>query len=449
MFEDLRDFLKSLEERGMLIKLKDELSAEFEAAAAIRSADKLGKAILIEKIKGHHVPVAANILCRRQFLAHAMGIDGDVTEEYIRRCQEKIKPKAVSSAPFKEVVIKDKINLAGAMPLLTHHALDAGPYISCGVAVSKDPETGLRGMGIYRIQVRSKDEISIYIASPPLSDFLKKAEERGQPLPIAIAIGLEPLNYISSVAVAPPGADKFEIAGALRKRPVELARCETVDLEVYAEAEFIIEGHVQPRARVKDGPFGESTGYYLTTQSPLVKLTAVCHRKSPIYLALVPFCEENTLLMGITREADILGKLRDKFPSVRKFHLTPRSVGTIAIIQAEKRSEAEARAILEEVLANNIMVKTAILVDSDVDPYDIGEIQWALCTRFQPKSDILIKEGLPAWTIDPSATEGGLTSKLGIDATAPLSRKEAFERIEIPAGAAARGEAAVARALQG
>lgn len=449
MFNDLGSFLKSIEGKGMLIRVKDELSAKFEAAAAIRYADKHGKAILIEKIKGHKVPVVANILCRREFLAHAMGVDGDVTEEFIKRCEKTIKPKVVSGAPFKEVVIKDRIDLYSAMPLLTHHALDAGPYISCGVAVSKDPDTGLRGMGIYRIQVRSKDEISIYIASAPLIDFLKKAEDRGQPLPIAIAVGLEPLNYISSVAVAPPGGDKFEVAGALRKRPVELARCETVDLEVYADAEFVIEGLVQPGARVKDGPFGESTGYYLTTQSPLVKVTAICHKKNPLYLALVPFCEENTLLMGITREVELLGKLRAKFPCVRKFHLTPRSVGTIAIIQAEKRSDAEARAILEEVLASNIMVKTAIVVDTDVDPYDFGEIQWALCTRFQPKSDIIIKENLPSWGIDPSATEGGLTSKIGIDATKPLAKKEAFERIEIPAEAVKKGEAAVARALKG
>lgn len=439
MFDDLQSFVRHLDEKGRLLTISEELSPRYEAAAVVREVDRrLGKAVLFRRLTGAAVPVVANILCRRDMLALAMGTEGDVTQEYIARRRNLLAPVTVANPPCQEIVHEGPIDLMKLLPLLTHHERDVSPYLSSAISLAQDPATGERGMGIHRVQVRGPNEVAIFYSNPPVGRFLKEYDERNERMEIALAVGLDPLSFFGSVVPLSEGGDKFPIIGALRGRPVEIARATSVNLDVFAHAEIILEGYVQPKVRVTDGPFGESTGYYITTQSALATITRVTHRRAPMYHALVPFAEENTLLMAIPSEADGLIALQAKFPNVRALCLTPKSVCMLAVVQVEQQSKEQNRAIIEEVLRTQRMVKTCILVDTDVDPYDMGDVQWAMSTRSQPAEAAIVLDNLPGFVIDPSVRAGVLTSKLGFDATRPRGAGPAFEKIEIPAAARQR-----------
>lgn len=438
MFQDLLSFIDHLDARGRLVTIDDELSPEFEIAAVVREVDRrAGKAVLCRRVKGSSMPVVGNILGRRENIALAMEIDGDVTHEYIKRRSNPIPPVVVDSPPCQEVVHDGPIDLAKLLPILTHHERDTGPYLSSGISHAHHPVTGERGMGIHRVQIRGADEVAIFYSSPPLGRYLLDYDERNERMEIAIALGLEPMSYFGSVVPFDhiPGGDKFPVIGGLRGQAVEIAKATSVDVDVFANAEIILEGYVEPNVRLEDGPFGESTGYYITTQSASAKITRVTHRREPIYQALVPFAEENTVLMEIPSEADGLTDLQQHFPNVRKLHLTPKSVCMVAIVQVECTSIKNNRAIIEHVLNTQSMVKTCILVDTDVDPYDFGDVQWALSTRYQPAKDVIVRRDLPGFTIDPSVLPDVKTSKLGIDASRPRRGGPIFEKIEIPKAA--------------
>ncbi|MFC1951486.1 UbiD family decarboxylase domain-containing protein [Chloroflexota bacterium] len=215
-FQDLSSFLEELEARDELIRVSEPLSARHEAAAAIKMmAKKQGKALLMDNIKGYSIPVIGNLLGTTRRLAIALGVDeNDLPAAYLERRNKPIKPMMVTEAPVQEVVIDGEIDILLTMPVLTHYLKDAAPYFTCAFVVARDPVTGVHGLGIHRIQVKGKDTLGISFASPPLSDFLAKAEQQGKPLEIAIVSGADPIMHFTSPQYALPGVDKYEISPA-------------------------------------------------------------------------------------------------------------------------------------------------------------------------------------------------------------------------------------------
>lgn len=428
-----RNFLERLEERGELVRIKEELDPRYELAAAMRYMEK--KVPFFEKVKGYSVPVVGNLLSNRQRLALALGInpDADVTGEFLKRTKKMVPPVQVASGPVREVT-EVRPDILGVIPVLTHHEKDASPYFSSAVTIARDPETGIRGMGIHRIQVKATNRVGIFLGSPPLSEFLRKAEIRGEDLPVAIVIGMDPLTWFASVAYAPYGIDKMGIAGALRGQPVELAPAPVTGLEVPAEAEFLLEGRVLAGVRELDGPFGESNGVYLAYDNPVVQIEAIHHRTNPIYHALLPFNPEESVLIGVSWEAQTLKVLQADFPMVVKMHLDVHD-WTRAIIQVSEMGQNEIKKFIEHVLENYPYVKQLVVVDTDINVYDPMEVAFALATRMQPAADIIIKTNLPSSALDPSTefNEGRFFgSKIGFDATIPGRDKVKFEKISIP-----------------
>lgn len=432
MFNDLREFVSQLEKAGELIRIKEPLSPRHEIGATIKAFDKTtGSAVFFEAVTGYQTPVVGNILSTRKKLALALGTNRDVVEEYLRRSQTPIKPKVVKKAPVKEVIIGSNINILRAMPVLIHHQKDVDPYLTSAVTIAKDPETGIRGMGIHRVQIKDRNTVGIFLGTPPLSEFLRKAEERDQPLEIAIAVGMDPITWFSSVIWAPKGIDKFDIAGGLARKAIRLVRCESVDVEVPATAEFVLEGKVLPHVRKREGPFGESTGYYFTYDNPVAKIDVITHRKDPVYHALMTWTSEESVLVGVSWEAENLRAVQKVFPFVRAIRLTPSSLGAHAVVQIEKRSEQDGRQVADHLLSDH-HVKMVIVVDTDVDCSDLGEVEWALATRFQADKDTVIKTGMRGSAIDPSTGAGRMTAKLGLDATKTLGEDAKFEKIALP-----------------
>ena len=442
-FPDLRSFLAELEAAGELVRVSQELSARHEAATAIKMVEKKqGKAVLMDNIKGYDVPVVGNLMGSAKRLAIALGVDEkDLPATYLERRNKPVKPKMVTEAPVQEVVIDSEVDISKTMPVLTHHQRDASPYITCAFVVAKDPETGIRGLGIHRIQVKGKDTLGIFLASPPMSSFLAKAEERDEPLEIAIVSGADPIMFFASPLSVSPGVDKYDIAGGLAESPIELVRGKSVDVEVPTHAQFVLEGFVIPRRREREGPLGESTGYYLTYDNPIAKIKVITHRKNPVYHALMPFGAESKTLLLTPMQIDAAVWLKSMVPSVCQAHCP--AFGVI-YVQIEKQKDEEVKAVIDALFSRTgtPYAKFVVVIDTDVDVSDPEDIAWALGSRVRPEKDIMIESDMPGFIIDPSTTDSEemvelgrritRTAKIGIDATKPLAERNKYEKIDVP-----------------
>jgi len=430
----LRDFLIFLKKEEDLIEIEKELSPSFEIPAALQYIySRRNEAVLFKKVKGYPaISIVGNLLGHKRRLAQCFNCKPDqIVEEYLKRRKSPIKPRIVESGPVKDAVIRD-VDILKVLPVATHHEKDEGPYITCGITIAKHPETGIRGMGVHRIQVKGKNKIGIFLATPPLSEFLRVSEEKNTPLEIATFIGADPITFFSSVTRAPEGIDKFDIAGGLLKNPVDLVKTESGNLEVPAHAEIVLEGQILAGQREKEGPFGESTGYYFTYENPVAEINCITHRKNPIYQTLLSFSSEEDVLLNISWESEFLRTVQQKFPQVKKIHLNPSCLGTSAVVQIANDEDGLSNKIIYEFFNINPFVKILVIVDEDVNPEDPEEVNWAIATRLRPDSDIIVTPDLPGMPIDPSIGENGLVAKLGIDATKPARDRKRFEKIELP-----------------
>lgn len=428
-FESLIAYLDYLHGKGELLTLHEELSPRHEIAAVLSWMDKHdGRAICFARVSGYRMPVAGNLFGTRKRIEEILNLGGDLAEGYAAKLRALVEPRLVERAPVHEVDYED-LGLLDVLPALTHHAGDAGPYLTTAVMVAKSPSQGYRSAGLHRVQIQGPREVGIFLASGPLSVFFKEAEAVGRALEFALVIGPSPAVFLASIAQVPEGRDKLELAGALLGFPVELVRGKEVDLEYPAEAQLVLEGELFPNRRRKEGPFGESTGYYLTYDNPTGVIKAIYSRSSPVYHALQTFTRENTALLSVLWEASELGRLKKAIPSVRRGRLFG-SIGEQAVLQVRDAGGAQAKEIIRVVLEEYPYIKGVILVDEDVDIDSEQEIWWALGTRFQPDRDLVILSGLAGGPIDPSAEKGFATSKWGCDCT-KHGERERFQKIEI------------------
>lgn len=431
-YQDLQSFLKHLEETGgELIRITEELSPCLELAAVLkRLGAEDGPAVLFERISGFKdFQVAGNVLGTKKRLAMAMGVaEADLEEEYLERRQRLLDPERVKTGPVKEVIKKKDLDLTKDIPNVVHHAKDAGGYFSAGVLITKDIETGVQSMGIHRLQIQGKDRLGVLLHSPPLSEYFAKAEAAGKPLDCAVACGVDPNILSAAVAKGGMTTDKMALAGGLSAEPVKVVRGETVDINVPAFAEVVVEGRLLPNVRVEEGPFGESTGYYLTYQSPVIEVTAITRRKKAIFEIIEPWGREGEVLGYLGYGSEMVRQLKELVPNMVAFHLIPHTCSSHAVASVNDRGRRDARRLLYLILTLFPGVKKATVVDTDVNIYDPYEVEWALATRFQADRDLIVLHDVPGLGIDPSSRKGR-SSKIGMDATIPGDEPEKFEKI--------------------
>jgi 2,5-furandicarboxylate decarboxylase 1 len=433
---DLRAFLDGLGED--LIRVREPLDARFEVAAFLAEAQKSGRAVLFEEVSGRPGQrIAGNLLASRRLAARALGTSEEgLTAAYVERSAQRRPAVPAREAPVQAVVHRDPADVAELLPLLTHYERDAAPFLTCGVVLARDPATGRCGMGIHRMMFKGGRRFGILLANPPLSEFLARAESRGRPLEVAVALGVDPAMLIAAVVkTGPLGPDKMEVAGGLRGAPVELARAITVALDVPARAEVILEGRILPGVREEEGPFGENTGYYFSNVSPVVEASAVTHREDFIFPALVPWTADVDTLLALAGGAELLGQLKGLVRGVVDLDIVPGTCSFAAVIAVKDCPAHEVRRLIHLALNLDRRLKSVTVVDDDVDIRNPREVAWALATRFQPARDTVLLEGLEGYVIDPSAA-GASGSKMGFDATRGAGA--GFERVTIPAAAAAR-----------
>ncbi|TRZ90621.1 UbiD family decarboxylase [bacterium] len=433
--ENFRSWIETWEKKGWLTRVRKPVEARYTLGGITRKLGK-EKAVLFEQVSGYATPLATNFIFSREALAASLGMEEEDLILRFQSAMEKPHPcEVMEKAHFQENVLTRQLNPLKLFPIPTYHERDAGPYITGGILVVKDPETGIRNASIHRIRVFEDGVMSLLILPRHLDLCLQKFIRMKRPLEVAVAIGVDPFTLLSSQAILPFGVDELEVANAMREgSPLKLARCATVDLEVPVDSEIVLEGVIDTFDTRVEGPFGEFPRYYSPAAArPTFKLSAICHRDKPVYYSILPAAREHLLLGAIPREASILTDIQRAVPSVKAVHLTYG--GTCRyhlIISLTKRNEGEARTAMLAAMVNNADIKHVVVVDEDIDIFDMEQVEWALATRFQGDRDLVVIPQIQISTLDPSSA-AGLGTKMGMDATAPVgSLEHAFKPITIP-----------------
>ncbi|MFH1123316.1 MAG: UbiD family decarboxylase [Pseudomonadota bacterium] len=429
MQEDMRYWIELLQKSDRLLSIKREVDPELEIPAVMRAAEKVKKCVLFENVKGSKFRLANNLLASRDVLALLFGEAPErVVHEWIKRSATPMEPRLLKSGPVKEVVKKGPEVDLQELPIVTHCSKDAGPYITAGLVICRDPDTGIRNVSINRMQVKGKDKLGIRMLAPQhLGVAYDKCEKRGKNLKVAVAIGNHPFEMLSAATTVAYGVDEFSLSGALRKEPLEVVRGETVDLEVPAGAEFVLEGEVLAGVRESEGPFGDFMQYYVPVmENHILRVKAITHRKEAIYQTIQASSVEDTHLLALSREARVYEAV-SKVADIQAVCLVPTILG--CTISIRKRFEGEPKNVAAAAFGASSWLKCCVVVDHDVDVFDMNDVWWAMATRSRPDQGLLLMTHALGFPRDPYNLH---RSKLGIDATAPLNQWDEFERKAIP-----------------
>jgi UbiD family decarboxylase len=439
--QSLRGFVEQTEkiDPANVLRIKEPVSQQLEMTATVFELDRLNKSpiVIFEKVAGFDMPVVTNVAGNRQLLAGCLGTTVEnLPTAFRERCQKYIPSEIVSKPAWDEVVFEgDEVDLT-RLPIPFQFTVDAAPYITAGQLTARDPETGVDTTGFHRLMLKSKNRLGVSLHSRRrMYEYHRRAEARGQSLPAAIVIGTHPLHYMGSMVYAyPPNVRKFDIVGGLFGEPYRLARCGIEDIEVPASAEIIIEGEILAGVHEPEGPFGEFTGYasFRSTQNVFVAKRVRMRRDAWFHSVVSGMSRDHILISCITREGEILNALKRNLPNVRAVHVPHKTCGAfLAIVSMKKIAEGEPKMAMLTALGTELYTKQVIVVDEDVDIYDMEDVMWAIVTRVKAEKDILMVPGVKSAIIDPTSDPTTFTvTKMGIDATAPIN-EEFAQRLTI------------------
>ena len=422
----LRGWLERLEASGRLARARPGIPLRFTLAALAKRLDGRQATFFPEPAadgRRHRIPVVSGLVSARAWIAEALGTnEAGLLDRYRRAIERPLPCEEIegSAAPAQEEVLRD-VDLERDLPIPIHNEHDSGAYVTAGLVIAANPETGDQNVSINRLQVSGPDRLGILMLPRDLHRFYDAAEARGEALPVAVAVGVDPATLLASQAIVPLNADELEVAGALHGSPLEVVRCVTNPVKAPAHAEIVIEGRLLPHEREREGPFGEFPRYYGPAgDRQVLMVDAVTRRRDAIFHTIVPAAMEHLLLGAIPREASLLSLLRRSFPSVLDVHL---SVGGVCryhlYVRIRKRWDGEPRNVMMGAFAGHADVKQVVVVDEDVDVHDPRAVEWAVATRFQAGEDLMVVPGAQGSRLDPSA-RAGRVDKMGLDATRPL-----------------------------
>ena len=433
-YQDFRQFLDVLHEKGELVEVNRHIALS-DVGKALKQAYQKGRPAVCFNVNGTEFPLVCGVYSDRTKAVLAFQADDkSLLQKVLTGLDHPIAPIILrGNAPCQEVVINgDDIDI-NRFPIPTYSPKDGGPYITAGIVVSKDPETGVPDLGHYRFLILGNDTFSF--SAQPFHRFgknLSKCQKLGVTPKAALVIGVDPvLAYTCQVQVHDQTND-WEVAGGLRGAPVELARCKTCDIEVPACAEVVIEFEVDLDKTVMEGPLGEYTGYYTPASlKPVARITAITHRKKPIFQGLLTGkpVTENHILKQIPFEASFLKTLKQQFPTIEAISVRASAgVSFYVVISMQQRFASEARQVILAAISSNIRPKWVIVVDPDIDVHSSSEVEWAMAFRTQPQRDVIIVDQVPAGPSDPSIDDPTkprplrTASSIGVDATKPYGK---------------------------
>lgn len=437
MNPDLRSFISQVSQviPSDILTVKEPLSLVYEPTAFVLELARMGKSplVIFENLNGASFHVVTNVFGMRRRCALALGTtEGNLMREWLTLSGRAIPPLSVKESPVKECIrLGEDVDL-GALPVPTHFQEDAGPYITAGIVVAKDPDTGVRNGSIHRCQIKGGNTLGISLHSRRhLWDYQRRAEAKGKNLEVAVVIGCHPLiTFGAGLWKGPREVDEYHVAGGFLGEPLEVVPCETVDLDVPAQSEIILEGEILAGVREDEGPFGEITGYasYNSTRH-VMKVKAVTHRRDAIFQDIVPgHSREHNNLVAVPGEPRLLEVLLKVVPTVRDV-----AYGTCRFhcyVSMQKIAEGQPKTAMFAALAEDTSLKLVVVVDEDIDVHYEEEVLLAIATRMQADRGVFVIPGCMGSMLDPSA-KAGFTAKMGIDATRPMDGWKAI-RCTVP-----------------
>lgn len=407
-----------------IIKITDEVSTEYEISKILREYPK--DTVIVENVKGYDIPVVTGICNTREKIANSINCEvSEITERIIDAMENPVKiDKFTDFSDYNNLEVDlDKI------PILTHYKRDGGAYITAGVVFARDPKTGIQNASIHRMMVLDNKRLVIRIVPRNLYTYFQNAQEAGEDLDIAIAIGMDPAILLASTTSIPIDYNEMEVANAFKNGKLELIKCG--DLEI-PQADIILEGKISVTETVAEGPFVDLTDTYdIIRDQPIINLEKMHIKKdNPYYHAIVPAGFEHKLLQGLPQEPRIYKAVKNAVPTVENVVLTEGGCCWLhAVVSINKQTEGDGKNAIMAALSAHPSLKHCVAVDTDVNIFDAEDVEYAIATRVKGDRDIMIVPNVRGSSLDPVAESDGTTTKIGVDATKSLKTLEKFERV--------------------
>ena len=428
--QSIRGFLTMVERDfpEEIVRIGEPVRRELDITSTVFELERAGRSpiVIFERVEGFEMPVVTNLAGNRRLIAAAMGVEPSALATTFReRCRNYRPVERVDRAPWQEVLIEgDALDLTN-LPIPVHFAVDAAPYITAGQICARDPETGVDTTGFHRLMLKGHNRLGVSLHSRRrMYEFHRRAEARGEPVPAVVTLGIHPIHYMGSMAYHyPPNVRKYEIIGALFNEPYRVARCGTAELDVPEGAEIVIEGKILNDVREPEGPFSEFTGYasYRSTENVFVAERIQMRRDAMFHSVASGTASDHILISCVAREGEILNSLRRNLPNVTAVHVPTITCGALmVIIQMKKTAEGQPQQAIMAAFGTETYCKIAVVVDEDVDIFNLADVMWAVATRTRADRDIVFVHRAMGAILDPTSdpTDNTLT-KVGVDATKP------------------------------
>jgi len=445
-----RSAMRRMQQAGRIRTLAREADPEFQIAGMMKKLDGAA-ALLFARVKGHAMPVIGNILCCKENCEAAFGMDyRGIRQSVARSFGHPMAPVRVANAPVHEHVYrgKDGFDIGGMLPVLTHSDGDSGRFITAGIVVVQDPETGVYNASYHRLQLIGAQRTALRLDfGRHLRAAYERAQRMGKPLPIAVCIGTDLAVHYAAATMGsqmPESADELAIAGGLRGEPVPVVKALTQDIFYPAETEIVLEGVLLPDQQVLEGPFTDFGGFRQPAEdAPVFEVSALAHRAQPLYHAINGVGRETVMLRKYVLEASLLKALQAATPIVQDVEMTAGGLHRFhAVISVKKtipQHEGFQRNAILAAFATLKDLDLVIAVDDDIDIQDSNDVEYALAMRMEASKDLFIIPGARTHEL-VRVSNGGIRAKVGIDATVPLEDQARFARapfkaVEVEAGA--------------
>lgn len=425
----LRDYVELARNHDLLLVVKDEVERD-DLPEIIEILSRKAKVLLFERVSGYNLKVVANLVPSLRVFSLLFGQE-DPYEKFSKLSQGRLKKVLVDrEEEFISMSLTEDSDLTNFLPILKHYEDDSAPYITSSVVSSIDPETGFIGRGIHRMEFRGGSRLGVSLLNPPLSDIFEKYRNANMEMPISVSIGLDPITFLAMALRVPYGVDKLEVAGALKGEEIEVIKSFDSEIDVPKDAEFLLEGKLDPNDLRKDGPLGEISGYYLTLGgTPTVRITRISHRKDPIYHALLPTSLEANMYLTFVSKAHIEGHIRELFPFVIDVHFVEGTFGSSVVVSTKPVERPKINNLIHFVLSFP-MIKKVVVVEEDVDPKNLRDVEWALITRCFAEDDLIVLPHMQGQPIDPESKMQKGVAKIGINATSYGKEMERRARVK-------------------
>jgi len=437
LFDDLRGFIEFLKKKGELLTISKEVSSKNEAAAVqMKILTEMDKALLFTNIDGKRQIILGNIYTSRRMISYMFGVEPQRLVEKVMsfKTAKRVPVEFVKDGPCQEVINMDFKDIKDIVPIPWNYEKDANYYITAGIVVVEDIESGKLNSAICRMMYKEGRLLNVYFA-PIQRNWLifNQYKALKKDMPIAVIIGADPFVMFASEAGIQYEKNKFEYAGAMKGKPVEVVQCKTVNLYVPANAEYILEGTVSWDKTGIEGPMGENQRVYGPKgENPIVTLSCITHRENPIFQNILPGTVEEQSLLAIPMEARVLEQLKRISPSVITVNLLPNFMN--CVIQVDDYPPVQ-RGIGKNLLMAALAepwIKYAIVIDKDVNIDDANEVNWAIATRADLSEDLIIIKSSWGFVMDPvRKSKTDTVTKIGIDATVDPLEKERFLKADV------------------